>query len=94
MQPLKAWIGWKQIEEEEILWAVPEAKLSLDEGLKHLKVIGRGKDWARKRVPVIIGINDLKKELVRFLSILTANVCWAFENLVFLKNKAFEETIG
>ena len=34
----------------------------------------------------VIGINDFAKALVRFLSILTAKECWAFENRILLIN--------
>ena len=36
----------------------------------------------------VIGINDLAKTLVRFLSNLTEKGCWALEICVFLANKA------
>ena len=48
--------------------------MSVDAGLKQLKVISRGEDGGREQVPVSGGHRDkeLAKALVRFLSNLTA----------------------
>ena len=85
---LKAWFGppsWKE-EEKGILWAGLESQVSVDAGLKQLKVISRGEDGDWEWVPVSGGLRDkgVWKALVRFLSNLTAKGCWAFENCVFL----------
>ena len=51
--------------------------MSVDAGLKQLKVISRGEDGGWERVPVCGGHRDkeLAKALVRFLSNLTARGC-------------------
>ena len=45
-------------EEEGILWAGQESKVSVDPGLKQLKVISLGEDRGWKRVPVSGGHRD------------------------------------
>ena len=57
---------------KEILWAGEELKVSVDAGLKQLKVISRGEDGAFQSLEVI-GIKELVKALVRFLSNLRAS---------------------
>ena len=58
--------------------------MSVDAGLKQLKVISRGEDggWEFQSLEVI-GIKELAKALVRFLSNLTAKGCWRSKTTCF-----------
>ena len=50
--------------------------MSVDAGLKQLKVISRGEDGGCEFQSLeVIGIKELEKALVRFLSNLTAKRC-------------------
>ena len=62
----------------------------MDAGLKDLKVKDAGKQVAGSEFQSleVIGIKELAKTLIRFLSNLTAKGCWAFENRVLLVNSA------
>ena len=64
--------------------------MSVDAGLKQLKVISRGVDggWSEFQSLGVKGIKELAKAPVRFLTNLTAKWCSAFENRVFLVKRA------
>ena len=50
VHPLKAWVGPSIVKRRrgDILWAGYELKVSVDAGLKQLKVISRGEDGGWK----------------------------------------------
>ena len=63
----------------------------MDAGVKQLKVIGRGEMVVGSEFQYreVIGINDLTKALVRFVS----KGCWAIENRVFVIKKVLRGII-